>query len=51
MAVIDQRVTDQYAIYHGDCVEVMKGLPSQSIHLSIYSPPFRRALYLQFIRT
>ena len=38
--VIDQTVTDDYAIYHGDCVEVMKGLPADSVHFSISSPPF-----------
>lgn len=40
MAVNDQRVTDKYAIYNGDCVEGMQGLPDASIHLSVYSPPF-----------
>lgn len=40
MAVIDQVVTDQYAIYCGDCVEVMKSLPDARVHLSVYSPPF-----------
>lgn len=40
MAVIDQVVTDQYAAYNGDCMEVMSGLPDESVHLSIYSPPF-----------
>lgn len=40
MAVIDQRVTDTYAIYLGDCVEGMQALPDNSIHLSVYSPPF-----------
>ena len=40
MAVRDQLITDKFAIYNGDCVEVMKGLPSGSVHLSIYSPPF-----------
>jgi DNA modification methylase len=33
-------ITDRYAIYHGDCIEVMQGLPSESVHFSIYSPPF-----------
>jgi hypothetical protein len=33
-------VTDRYALYHGDCVEVMGQLPSESVHLSVYSPPF-----------
>lgn len=40
MAVIDQLVTDRFAIYNGDCMEVMQGLPTGSVHLSIYSPPF-----------
>jgi DNA modification methylase len=33
-------ITDRYAIYHGDCIEVMQGLPAASVHFSIYSPPF-----------
>lgn len=40
MAVIDQRVTDRFAIYNGDCIEVMQRMPSACIHLSVYSPPF-----------
>ncbi len=40
MKVLDQHVTDQFSIYNGDCVEVMKGIPDASIHYSIYSPPF-----------
>lgn len=40
MAVIDQVVTDQYALYNGDCIEVMRSLPESSIGLSVYSPPF-----------
>jgi DNA modification methylase len=39
-SVIDQVITDKYAIYNGDCIEVMSGLPDQSVHLSVYSPPF-----------
>lgn len=38
--VIDQKITDKYAIYNGDCVEVMQSLPAESVHFSIYSPPF-----------
>jgi DNA modification methylase len=37
---IDQIVTDRYAAYHGDCVEVLKGLPDASVGYSIFSPPF-----------
>lgn len=40
MAVFDQVVTDDYAIYCGDACELLPTLPSASIHLSIYSPPF-----------
>jgi len=38
--LIDQIVTDKYAIYNGDCIDVMAALPKESVHLSIYSPPF-----------
>src|SRR5690242_8169632 len=38
--VIDQKITDDYAIYHADCVEVLRGIPSDSIHMSVFSPPF-----------
>src|SRR5690606_1691819 len=38
--VIDQTITDNYAIYNGDCVDVMKGIPDGAVHLSVYSPPF-----------
>jgi len=40
MAVKDQSVTGQYAIYLGDCMEVMPKLKPDSVHLSLYSPPF-----------
>ena len=40
MNCIDQVVTEQYAAYHGDCVDVLKGLPDESIGYSIFSPPF-----------
>jgi DNA modification methylase len=40
MAVLNQAITDQYALYNGDCMEVMPDLPDESIHLSLYSPPF-----------
>ena len=40
MAVANQVITDRYAIYHGDCIDVMAGLPDGKVGLSIYSPPF-----------
>ena len=40
MAVKQQIVTDDYALYNGDCIEVMADMPDESLHLSVYSPPF-----------
>lgn len=40
MACLDQSVTARYAMYHGDCVEILRGLPSDSVDYSIFSPPF-----------
>lgn len=40
MQVADQLVTDPYALYQGDSVEILKGLPDASIDYAIYSPPF-----------
>lgn len=40
MAVREQVTTDQYAIFNGDCVEVMGKMPDRSIAMSVYSPPF-----------
>lgn len=40
MAVAAQELTDRYALYQGDCMEVLPTLPQGSVHLSIYSPPF-----------
>ena len=40
MGVSDQTLTDYYALYRGDCVEVLHSWPESSVHLSVYSPPF-----------
>lgn len=40
MAIATQNITDDYALYLGDCMEVMQSFPDNSIHLSVYSPPF-----------
>lgn len=40
MDVLDQKITDAFAIYNGDCMEVLPTLPDGSVHLSVYSPPF-----------
>ena len=38
--VIDQFVSDRVALYHSDCVEVLRGIPDASVGYSIFSPPF-----------
>lgn len=38
--VKDQIITDNYAIYNGDCMDVVTAMPNESIDLAIYSPPF-----------
>lgn len=40
MAVKDQTIVNEYALYNADCMDVMKEMPENKIHLSIYSPPF-----------
>ena len=40
MAVIDQKVTNEYALYNGDSCEMLPTLRDASVGLSIYSPPF-----------
>lgn len=40
MNVNNQVITDKYALYHGDSCEIIKGIPDNSIHYTIFSPPF-----------
>jgi len=40
MTTKDQVITENYAIYASDCMEVLPTLPDNSVDLSIYSPPF-----------
>jgi DNA modification methylase len=40
MAVIEQKITDKYAVYNSDCIETMATLKGESVHISIFSPPF-----------
>ena len=40
MSVFDQVIGDRYAIYGGDCMDIMSKLPNGGVHLSVYSPPF-----------
>lgn len=40
MAIVEQKITENYAVYNGDCMDVMGRLPNGKVHLSVYSPPF-----------
>jgi len=40
MPVSDQVITNDYAIYNGDCVEVVSDLTSNIADMIVYSPPF-----------
>ena len=40
MAVKEQEVNSKYAIYNGDCCEVMSAFKDECMDLSVYSPPF-----------
>jgi DNA modification methylase len=38
--VIDQAFGEGWAAYQGDCVEVVQGIPDNSVDYSVFSPPF-----------
>jgi hypothetical protein len=44
-SAIEECVSDRFALYRGDCVEIIREIPDSSIHYSAYSPPFR-SLYV-----
>lgn len=40
MNIIDQASGKAWHLYCGDCIEVARGLPTNSLHYTIFSPPF-----------
>lgn len=40
MAIINETITNKYALYNGDCIEVMKSFPDGKIDMALFSPPF-----------
>lgn len=40
MNVLDQVIENRYAIYNGDSCEIVKAIPDNSVHYTIFSPPF-----------
>lgn len=40
MNIVNQAQGENWSLVHGDCIDVMNSLPENSIHLSIFSPPY-----------
>ena len=40
MKILNSDKGKDWISYNGDCVEIAEGLPDESIHYSIFSPPF-----------
>lgn len=40
MKIIGQASGDGWTAYHGDCVDVARGMPDRSVDLAVFSPPF-----------
>lgn len=40
MNVLHQTATEQFTLYHADCVDVVQTLPADSVHYTVFSPPF-----------
>lgn len=38
--VVSQKIDGRWALYHADCVDAARGLPGDSVHYTIFSPPF-----------
>lgn len=45
VCVMDQASGKNWTLFHGDCIEVLRGLPEKSVDYSIFSPPFQ-SLYV-----
>ncbi len=37
---VTQEINDKFAIYQGDCFELIRAIPGDSIHFGVHSPPF-----------
>lgn len=40
VTVLDQASGDGWHLWNADCVDVLRGLPANTLHYSIFSPPF-----------
>jgi DNA modification methylase len=42
MAAIEQLHEKDYSLFNGDSLEILPDIPSESVHLTVYSPPFAK---------
>ena len=49
MNIIDQVVEKRYGLYHGDSVDITKEITDDSIHYTLFSPPFRRYIHTAIV--
>ena len=40
MGIVQQEIAERYALYNADCMEVLPTLKTESVGISVYSPPF-----------
>lgn len=40
MPVLNYKMGEKWTLYNADCVEAMREIPDNSIHLSVFSPPY-----------
>lgn len=40
MAIAGKLITEEFALYNADCMEVLPSIPAESVGFSVYSPPF-----------
>lgn len=40
MNVLNETVSERFAMYQGDCVQTLEGLPENGVHYALFSPPF-----------
>lgn len=40
ICAVEQTVTEDYALYQGDCCELIRAIPAGSVHYGVHSPPF-----------
>ena len=40
MKKYNAKINERYALYNGDCVDITRAMPDNSVHFEIFSPPF-----------